>query len=62
LLEYNKRLNEVNRGVPEATKMIYDFVVGKHAAELAVMWSQMKVNSSHLYTELKKADIEKNNI
>jgi hypothetical protein len=61
-LEDIKRLNEVNRDAPEATKRIYDFVVGKHVGELTVLWSHMKVNESHLDTELKKAEVENNNI
>jgi hypothetical protein len=42
--------------------MMYDFCVCKHEVELAVLWSYMKVNAYHLDTELKKADIEKNNV
>jgi chromosome segregation ATPase len=62
LLENNERLNEVNRDLPKTSGLMYDFCVGKHEAQITVMWSHMKANASNLDTALKKAEIEKNHI
>jgi hypothetical protein len=62
LLENSQRLNEVNRDLPKASGMMHNFLVGKHEAEITVMQSQMKVNSSHLDTALEDSEIKKNNI
>jgi hypothetical protein len=62
LLENNERLNEVNRNLPKTSGLMYDFCVGKHEADIIVLRSQMKVNSSNLDTALKKAEIEKKNL
>jgi hypothetical protein len=62
LLENKERLNEVNRDLPKTSGLMYEFCVGKHEAEITVMRSQMKVNTSNLGKALKKAEIEKNNI
>jgi hypothetical protein len=39
LLENNERLNKVNRDLPKTSRLMYDFCVGKHEAEITVFRS-----------------------